>query len=169
MSFYLFGRIYDMNIRGVRNSNVTLWIADNNGELIKPVQMPENPSMSSDGRINEPGIYKFPVVEPGRYVLTAEKNGKVSKRNIQVVDCDVINADLIMKDYSDYEVVNIERLPNGVQLGYVEGWKGNPVQIAIITPDSPVIHDPDIGKRVDAEAASNFKKLVEDEIKMKKK
>jgi hypothetical protein len=96
MACSITGRIYDANKNGVPNANVIMWHFNENGELIQPVQMPENPMLSNDGRTKNVGDYSFINVNPGKYAITVEKNMLLGRCDVEVGQEDITGLDIVM-------------------------------------------------------------------------
>jgi PGF-CTERM protein len=76
------GIVTDQNKVGIPNANVTLWNVKWNEtsgkwENTKPVNIPENPQLSNDGRTAAVGMYTYYRVPWNIYNVTGEKEGHI--------------------------------------------------------------------------------------------
>ncbi len=77
------GIVTDQNKVGIPNANVTLWNVEWNNSTgswsihLTPVNIPENPQLSNDGRTAAVGMYTYYRVPWNVYNVTGEKEGHV--------------------------------------------------------------------------------------------
>jgi len=76
------GIVTDQNKVGIPNANVTLWNVKWNATLgrwenTQPVNIPENPQLSNDGRTAAVGMYTYYRVPWNVYNVTGEKEGHI--------------------------------------------------------------------------------------------
>ena len=86
----LVGRAVDSNDNGIPNANITLW---QNGV---PLNIPENPQLTNDGRTAAVGMFAFYQVPFGDYILSVNKGETTTQVNVNVNSGTVYTGNIVL-------------------------------------------------------------------------